>query len=43
MIDRGKDTFTSGDPLLSTREFNDSSIGGTPKVPRKTVPRRGNS
>lgn len=42
MLDRGKDTITSGDPLLATGEFRDS-IGGTPKIPRKTVPRRGNS
>ena len=42
MIERGKDTITSGDPLLSTVDFKDQ-MGGTPKVPKKTVPRRGNS
>ena len=42
MIERGKDTITSGDPLLATGELRDS-MGGTPKIPRKMVPRRGNS
>lgn len=42
MIERGKDTITSGDPLLATGEFT-NTIGGTPKVPKKMVARRGNS
>lgn len=49
MLDRNNtgqtstNTYTSGNPLLSTGELKQDVIGGTPKIIRKADPRRGNS